>query len=122
MVSGIVLEHFKISHLLYYRSILHDEEAYPDPFSFNPERFIKNGKQDLSIRDPASAAFGFGRRVCPGRHLGMESIWVAISGLLAVYEILPPTHGDPPQCKMTNAIISSVVPFLYAISDAHRNL
>ena len=52
----------------------------------------------------------------------MESIWVTVAGLLAVYEILPPLHGDPPKCTMTSALVSSVGLSLDAISDTHRTL
>ena len=43
--------------------MLHDEDEYPDPFVFKPERFMKDGQLDSSIRDPALIAFGFGRRL-----------------------------------------------------------
>ena len=42
--------------------MLHNENEYPDPFDFKPERFIKDGQLDSNIRDPALIAFGFGRR------------------------------------------------------------
>lgn len=45
------------------RAILHDEKAYPDPYTFKPERFLKDGKLDSSVLDPNVAAFGFGRRI-----------------------------------------------------------
>jgi hypothetical protein len=45
--------------------MLHDETDYPEPFSFKPERFLKNGKLNPEVKDPATAAFGFGRRICP---------------------------------------------------------
>ena len=45
-----------------HRAILHDDEAYENPLSFNPDRFIKDGRLNTEIRDPATAAFGFGRR------------------------------------------------------------
>jgi cytochrome P450 len=45
-----------------YRSMTRDEEAYPDPESFKPERFIKNGALNKDIRDPRNIIFGFGRR------------------------------------------------------------
>ena len=39
-----------------------DEEVYPDPESFKPERFIKDGTLNKNIRDPRDIVFGFGRR------------------------------------------------------------
>jgi hypothetical protein len=43
--------------------MLHNEDVYPDPFTFNPDRFIgKDGNIDKSTRDPAHACWGFGRR------------------------------------------------------------
>lgn len=41
---------------------MHDPEAYPDPEEFKPERFIKDGVLDPSVRDPNIAVFGYGRR------------------------------------------------------------
>ena len=45
-----------------YRAMLHNEDDYPDPSAFKPERFIKDGQLDPNIRDPDMIAFGFGRR------------------------------------------------------------
>lgn len=43
--------------------MLHNPEDYPEPDEFRPERFIGlNGKIDSTVRDPATLAFGFGRR------------------------------------------------------------
>jgi len=43
--------------------MLHDEDTYPDPSTFKPERFLtEGGALDPSILDPATVAFGFGRR------------------------------------------------------------
>ena len=44
------------------RACLHDPEVYEDPDVFQPERFIRDGKLDTSVRDPALFAFGYGRR------------------------------------------------------------
>ena len=42
---------------------MHDEEVYPDPFDFKPERFLdRNGQPDMSVPQPDTAFFGFGRR------------------------------------------------------------
>ena len=46
------------------RAFLHDNEAYPDPLAFKPERFLtREGKFDHTVRDPELAAFGYGRRI-----------------------------------------------------------
>ena len=70
--------------------MLHDENIYPDPFEFKPERFIdpETGKLDYShARDPMHACFGFGRRICPGRFMAFESLWLTIASLLAVFDL-----------------------------------
>jgi cytochrome P450 len=42
--------------------MLRDEEIYPDPELFNPDRFIRDGKLDFGKRNPVDIVFGFGRR------------------------------------------------------------
>ncbi|KAF7369664.1 Cytochrome P450 [Mycena venus] len=68
-------------------AILHDEEVYPDPHSFNPERFLLAGKLNPAVRDPDTAAFGFGRRICPGRYMATASIWITVASMLAAFDI-----------------------------------
>jgi hypothetical protein len=52
------------------RAILHNAEDYPEPDTFKPERYLTaDGKIDPNVRDPRTACFGFGRRICPGRHI-----------------------------------------------------
>ncbi|KAF9257322.1 cytochrome P450 [Marasmius fiardii PR-910] len=66
-------------------AILHDETAYPDPYTFNPERWLTgttlpNGKTKINhnARD-TTASFGFGRRICPGRHLATSTTFLTIT-------------------------------------------
>lgn len=69
-------------------AILHDENTYPDPMPFNPDRFLRpDGKLDETVKDPATASFGFGRRLCPGRHIALSSIWISVASILACYVI-----------------------------------
>ncbi|KAF7369957.1 Cytochrome p450 [Mycena sanguinolenta] len=69
-------------------AILHDETTYgPRTDQFIPERWLtKEGKINRQMRDP-SAAFGFGRRIFPGKDMTEWSIWIAAASILAVYNI-----------------------------------
>lgn len=66
---------------------MHDENTYPDPESFDPHRFL-NPDGSLNTRVPRpDATFGFGRRICLGRHFAMRSLWMALANILAVFRI-----------------------------------
>ncbi|PPQ75950.1 hypothetical protein CVT26_005853 [Gymnopilus dilepis] len=82
-------------------SILHDPSAFSQPMEFRPEHYLKDGKLDPNARDPDCAAFGFGRRICPGRHMSSDSLYAIISCVLAVFDIKPPKdeHGNNVQLK-----------------------
>ncbi|XP_057971948.1 cytochrome P450 78A7 [Malania oleifera] len=63
-------------------AITHDERVWEDALKFRPERFVAaEGGADVDVRggDMRLAPFGAGRRVCPGKNLGMAtvSLWVA---------------------------------------------
>ena len=71
--------------LLSFRAILHDETTYPDPDLFNPRRFL--GAAITGNKSFPDAAFGFGRRICPGRYLARDAVWITIASILATIEI-----------------------------------
>lgn len=59
-------------------AITHDPVIWVDPLEFKPERFL-NGDVDVKDGDLRLAPFGAGRRMCPGKNLGLVTvtIWVA---------------------------------------------
>ncbi|EEB90171.1 hypothetical protein MPER_11661, partial [Moniliophthora perniciosa FA553] len=62
-----------------------DEPVYPEPESLIPERFLtENGTCN---DDEMVFIFGFGRRICPGRRLALESMWAGIALVLAAFDI-----------------------------------
>lgn len=67
--------------------ILRDERQYPQPHTFFPERFLKDGRLDTAVPDPRDAVFGWGRRICVGRSLADSTIWVLIATVLACFDV-----------------------------------
>ena len=76
------------------------ERHFPNPQAFDPQRWLNDG-------DPCAAAssarrvsmpFGAGPRVCPGRHLALLEIKMAMAMLLAHFDIVgvaTPDGGAP---------------------------
>ncbi|TFK88171.1 CyP450 monooxygenase [Polyporus arcularius HHB13444] len=88
-----------------------DPEVYPDPFRFYPDRFLKDGKLNEAVRDPYDIIFGFGRRVCVGKHLASASLFITCASILHAFTIAPPTdeHGKtlPLEPKFTTNLITA---------------
>ncbi|XP_057793241.1 cytochrome P450 78A7-like [Salvia miltiorrhiza] len=70
-------------------AITHDPMIWSDPFEFRPERFLPSaGGTVIDVRggDLRLAPFGAGRRVCPGRKLGLASVCLCVAELVKKFE------------------------------------
>ncbi|KAG2149337.1 cytochrome P450 [Suillus clintonianus] len=66
-------------------AMTHDETKYPSPDEFKPERFLHD---DGSLTgDTMPLGFGWGRRICVGRHVADASLWIVISSFLAAFSV-----------------------------------
>ncbi|KAJ7675756.1 cytochrome P450 [Mycena polygramma] len=66
-------------------AMTHDESVYPEPDRFNPDRFFTaDGKLN---DDNTVLAFGFGRRICVGRHAAEATVWATIVSVLSTFNI-----------------------------------
>ncbi|KAL7799316.1 cytochrome P450 [Trichoderma afarasin] len=70
---------------------LHDPKTYANPSRYDPERYLEPRNEP----DPMEA-FGYGRRVCPGRYLAHEGLFITISRLLAAFTISKAMHEGKP--------------------------
>ncbi|KAK0459289.1 cytochrome P450 [Desarmillaria tabescens] len=95
------------------RAVLHNEKDYPNPTIFDPERFMKKEGKELPP-DPM-AAFGYGRRVCPGRYLALNTAWIAIASIASTLSVSKAVDSDgrviEPSDKFTGGFMSSPLPF-----------
>ncbi|KAF8516743.1 cytochrome P450 [Hysterangium stoloniferum] len=108
------------SRCQYYRihfseEILHSEATYgPDAATFEPERFLRSG-----VRDP-DPAFGFGRRLCPGRYMADNTLYIMIASILHVFRIAPiqgPSGPElPDEDAFTPGIVARPLPFQCSIT------
>ncbi|KAJ8129221.1 hypothetical protein O1611_g4411 [Lasiodiplodia mahajangana] len=66
----------------------HDPDVYRDPIAFRPERFLAGGDHEPEPEpEPDKFVFGFGRRICPGRFLADNSLFLIVAQSLAVFSI-----------------------------------
>lgn len=90
--------------------MLHDEKQYPNPEVFDPTRWLTpEGQAVKENPDPLDISFGFGRRICPGRHFAMDTIFIAVSHMLATFNIeaFRDANGNPviPTQEYTTGLI-----------------
>lgn len=101
------------------RAMLHDPAAYEDPDEFRPERFLRDGQLDPTVLDPASFAFGFGRRICAGRYFAFGSLFITVACALHVFDIGPPLDADGVPIhitfQQTHGVLSSVFLLLFTV-------
>ncbi|KAK7036572.1 cytochrome p450 [Paramarasmius palmivorus] len=69
-----------------------DERVYTDPKCFNPERFF-NADGTLN-GDDTVLAFGFGRRICVGKHFAEATVWLTIASVLSCFKISLPKDAQ----------------------------
>lgn len=83
---------------------MRDPDMFESPDDFIPERFLETKDSRL---EPFELPFGFGRRVCPGMHLALNSIFINVSRILWAFEILPAEgKGLPDVWAFTNGFNS----------------
>ncbi|PBK93538.1 cytochrome P450 [Armillaria gallica] len=94
-------------------AMLHDEKDYPNPMAFDPDRFIpQDGKE---AQPEPTVAFGFGRRICPGRYLALNTAWIAIASMASTLSFSKALDSEgrvvEPSDTYTSSFVSFPVPF-----------
>ncbi|KAF9244242.1 cytochrome P450 [Melanogaster broomeanus] len=107
------------------RAMLRDPETYPEPNSFKPERFFKDGKLD-DEPSTSNIGYGFGRRICPGRYTADASIWAGLVTFLSTMTISKALDAEGREIevdpKFTTGAASCPLPFPCAIVPRRAGL
>ncbi|KAH7856979.1 hypothetical protein Vadar_007586 [Vaccinium darrowii] len=95
-------------------AITHDPSIWKDPWAFKPERFID---EEISIMgsDLRLAPFGSGRRVCPGRVLGLAAVHLWLARFLHQFNWAPAQPVDLSEClrlslEMKKPLVCRAIP------------
>ncbi|KAG1742544.1 cytochrome P450 [Suillus lakei] len=104
-------------------AISRDESLYPDASRFDPQRHLTaEGK----LKDDPLAghfAFGFGRRICPGRHFAELSLWAAMVSILSTVRITKAKDSEgidiPVIPEYTAGLAIQPKPFACAITSVN---
>ncbi|TCD66268.1 hypothetical protein EIP91_001597 [Steccherinum ochraceum] len=91
-------------------TLMRNADDYPDPDAFKPERFLdKDGSIDPSVRDPTTIAFGFGRRICPGKYFAINNVLIFMATTLHVFDVSAGVDENGRPVELTTEMIGSVV-------------
>ncbi|EPS37503.1 hypothetical protein H072_8825 [Dactylellina haptotyla CBS 200.50] len=100
--------------------LLRDPAVYRNPNAFDPDRFLSPRNEP----DPVSDAFGYGRRICPGRFFADTSVYLNIVKSLAVFNINKMLDKDGNEVdidiKVKPGILSYVPEFPFRVTPRSR--
>ncbi|KAG2150821.1 cytochrome P450 [Suillus clintonianus] len=90
-------------------AISRDPSVYPNPDQFDPERWLNS---DGKIRDDIKfPSFGFGRRICPGRHVANRSVFINAALLLWSFKITQDPENPIDEMAFADGVVAHPKPF-----------
>ncbi|KZT33273.1 cytochrome P450, partial [Sistotremastrum suecicum HHB10207 ss-3] len=101
--------------------ILYNREEFPEPEVFNPYRFLTSKGNEYTLRkgvhNPLDTAFGYGPRICPGRHFATSWLWLAIATILTVFDISPEVDAAGNDILPDLEYVPVVVRYIFRVSN-----
>ncbi|KIP02864.1 hypothetical protein PHLGIDRAFT_78465 [Phlebiopsis gigantea 11061_1 CR5-6] len=107
-------------------AILRDQDRYPSPETFSPERYLDAaGELDPHAPEP-TAAFGFGRRACAGSAMAQDALWAATAQLLWAFDFRRAVDKQGRQVEIagtyTSGFTRSPEPFACAVQPRSEGI
>jgi cytochrome P450 len=97
-------------------SIAREEGVFgADVEAFVPERWLVDGDVRFGRDELPTVGFGYGRRICPGRHVARNGLWLAVARVLWAFEVRPEVDGKGEavqvDMKGTDGLVTKPLPF-----------
>ena len=102
-----------------------NEDYYPDPFTYNPHRFLQDKTQSTEAYERALSAFApfsIGPRSCIGRGLAYIELTLALARTVWIYDFVYVGGGRETRLdniKLVEQLGGGKQPIMYSIDDHH---
>ncbi|PSN69539.1 cytochrome P450 [Corynespora cassiicola Philippines] len=107
--------------------MMRDPAVFPDGNAFKPERFLN--VTDPRLQTYKFGVFGFGRRICPGMYVALQSLYIAMARMLWAFEVLPVIENGKPYIPDADDFSYGLVSYpaalkyrLVARSEKHKEI
>ncbi|KAJ7165681.1 cytochrome P450 [Mycena crocata] len=105
-----------------------NESRYPDPFAFNPDRYLEDtlsSAESANLADPYKRdhwMYGVGRRICIGMLLADKELFLAVSRMLWSFNMAE-IPGEPIDLKEYDGLSGrSPLPYRISITPRHEGV
>ncbi|KAJ4478327.1 cytochrome P450 1 [Lentinula aciculospora] len=106
-------------------AINRDPNVYADPDKFLPERYMNSPNGPFENIDNIYA-YGFGRRVCAGRYMADNTVWLTIASVLAAFTLGNAKDEDGNEIEitgeMTDLFFRHPKPYRSSITPRNKDL
>lgn len=92
VVGGHLFPKRTLFHLCHY-CVSYDENIFPDPYAFQPQRWLRGAEEKSKHHPFGSVPFGFGIRACLGRRVAELEMYLLLSRLMKHFEVRPDPAG-----------------------------
>ncbi|KAJ8509553.1 hypothetical protein ONZ45_g8289 [Pleurotus djamor] len=73
--------------------------------TFAPERFLDSNNDARVLMESFDYSFGFGRRVCPGKAMAENTLFLFAANILSAFTITPLPGQSPPKPEFKNSFV-----------------